>query len=81
MQCFECFYSMFGQCPTYGSQNAACLSTQKAYLDMSPKELKNFVEDEYKQKLIDAAKMYHVKMDLINNLFESNSDNEEKFTH
>ena len=72
---YECFYSQFGQCPTNGSRNAACTTLAKSYFDMPKKELIKATEKAYKDALIDAAKLYHIRMDYINNLF---ADQEEE---
>ena len=78
MKCFECFYSQFSKCPVNGSHNnAACLSIQKNYFDMSRKELVEATEKEYKNALINAAKLYHVRMDYINNIFANQKEEEE----
>lgn len=77
MKCFECFYSQFGRCPVGGSRNsAACLTLQKSYFDMSKSELIEATEHEYKEALISAAKLYHVRMDYINNIFANREEEE-----
>lgn len=78
LRCFECFYSIFGHCPTNGSHNAACLTMQKRYMDMDPKELKKITEKEYKEELIKAAKMYNVRMNYINSIFELKGEKQEE---
>lgn len=65
MECFKCFYSMFGTCPTNGSKNAACIKMSKSYFDMSRSELEEATEHEYKEALREAAKIYHARMDYI----------------
>lgn len=66
MECFKCFYSMFGKCPTNGSKdNAACLKMSKSYFDMSRAALEEATEHEYKEALREAAKTYHARMDYI----------------
>ena len=77
MRCFECFYSIFGHCPTGGSHNAACMTVQKRYMDMDPKELKKITEKEYKEELIRAAKMYNVRMNYIDGIFELKGEQKE----
>ena len=75
IKCYECFYSQFGNCPTGGSRNAACLTLAKSYFNMPKKELIKATEKEYKNALIDAAKLYNVRMAYIKNLF---ADQEEE---
>ena len=74
MRCWECFYSMFGKCPTNGSRNAACLTLQKSYLDMPKKELIEVTEADYKHSLQMAAKMYNARMAMIKNMFPDNEE-------
>ena len=75
IQCFECFYSMFGRCPVNGNKgNAACLQLQKSYFDMSRKELEEVTEEEYKKALQNAAQMYHIRMDYIANIFKGKEE-------
>ena len=77
LSCFECFYSMFGRCPVDGHKgNAACLTLQKSYFDMDTKELKRVTEKLYKDELIKAAKLYHIRMDFINNIAKSKGEQE-----
>lgn len=79
IKCWECFYSMFGKCPTYGSRNAACFTMQKSYMEMPKKTLIEVTETEYKQALQNAAKMYNARMTMIKNMFseEQEETNEE----
>ena len=82
MNCLECFYSIFGRCPAGGSHNnAACLTFQKSYFDMTAKELKKATEKEYKNDLIKAAKLYNARMAVIKNTFGNTSDSEDEFAH
>ena len=82
MNCLECFYSVFGQCPAGRSHNnAACLMFQKSYFDMTAKELKEAAEKEYKNDLSKAAKLYNARMAVIKNTFGNTSDSEDEFAH
>ena len=86
IQCYECFYSIFGKCPVNGSRsNAVCLHIAKAYFDMSRKELEEITEKEYKEALRKAAQTYHARMDYISTLFknkgEEKQDDEEISIH
>lgn len=78
IRCFECFYSIFGNCPVNGRRgNAACLQMAKSYIDMSSKELKQLTEKEYKESLCKAAKLYNIRMDYINILSKNKNEKEE----
>lgn len=75
LSCFECFYSMFGKCPVDGHKgNAACLTLQKSYFDMSRKELEKITEGLYKDELRKAAQTYHIRMDYIKNIAEAKGE-------
>ena len=75
IRCYECFYSMFGDCPVNGHRNnAACLTLQKSYFDMSRKELEEVTEKIYKDELHKAAQAYHIRMDYIKNIAEAKGE-------
>ena len=75
MMCFECFYSMFGDCPVHGHRNnAACLQLQKSYFDMDRSELEEVTEKLYKEELSKAALSYHIRMDYIKNIFDAKGE-------
>lgn len=78
IRCFECLYSMFGRCPVDGHKgNAACLTLQKSYFDMSRTELEEITERLYKEELQKAAKSYHIRMDFIKNIAEAKGEKQE----
>ena len=79
LSCFECFYSMFGRCPVDGHKgNAACLTLQKSYFNMQSKELRKVTEKLYKEDLMKAAKLYHIRMDFINNIANAKGEQEDE---
>lgn len=77
IRCYECFYSMFGDCPVNGHRNnAACLTLQKSYFDMSRTELEEVTEKIYKEELHKAAQAYHIRMDYIKSIAEAKGESE-----
>ena len=79
IRCYECFYSMFGDCPVNGHRNnAACLTLQKSYFDMSRTELEEVTEKIYKEELRKAAQAYHIRMDYIKNIAEAKGESEDE---